>query len=105
LVDHSKLGLPDKSLDSKKTQSVSYHPKINPEKVFFRPYHGIHLGVARNNLKHNTCASGIRLSHYRDFCCLEKEPRYKQIQKHFKPFVIEQIDKYHEMMRRLMNEE
>lgn len=102
LVKASGLGLP-KDEDG---NNAEVNIEENPQAARFRPHHGIHLGIFRNNKntsknKH-ILDSNVYKEYYQDFLEFEKTDEYKEISKHFSQFINEHIRVLHDYYRSLM---
>ena len=101
LVRLAGLGFPgDKPPPSVRTKNklIKRPYKINPEQVNFRPHHGLHLGLARGDgsLLNGSWSSSYK-AYYSDFLELIDTDDYRKIERFFPPFLIEQINKFHEI--------
>lgn len=96
LVSECGFKLPSLSTDE------NYNIETDPEKIAFRPHHGLHIGIFRSQTamenEKEIIESLLYKQYYEFFNKVKKSSEYKKISKSFSPQLnqyIETIDKYY----------
>jgi len=100
MIHASGMGVPRYTSDN------GYIYEQDPESEFFRPHHGIHVGIFRNAKDplynrgewKGLVKSENYKSYYNDFLELCRTDEYKKIQPHFNEFLTEQLIRIHDVM-------
>ena len=100
IVNESGMGVPEIYYKSGYTK---YNISQDSNEYGYRPHHGIHLGIFRDNItpQRDTAItlSELYKSYYKYFCELEKTEEYKTIEKLYTPYIREIIDNMHDFYR------